>query len=97
MAASDTFDLPEFPRSHAELIIEPIDVGAVVHDARTQKVHVLNTSAAAILQLCDGTRTVPVIVAEVLPKTGASVAQVHDDVSRILGEFRAMRLVDDGF
>ena len=65
----------------------------VVHDAVHERVHVLNKTAAYILQSCDGRRTARAIAADLSSRTGATNACTLPDVERMLGELRALELV----
>jgi pyrroloquinoline quinone biosynthesis protein D len=51
-----------------------------------ERVVVLNEQAAAVIRLCDGSRTVPEIVGELA--TGFAAAPVADDVSAFLHRVR---------
>ena len=51
------------PEAAEELDVNETDDGVIIYDAVTDKVHYLNTTAALILQLCDGSRDTPTIAA----------------------------------
>ena len=57
---------------------------------------VLNPSAAAVLELCDGARSNDAIVAELAVARGSDVETVRRDVTAFLGEMRRRGLVVDG-
>jgi hypothetical protein len=65
----------------------------VVHDAASERVHVLNKTAAFILQACDGTRSPEAIAADLSASTGAPCAQTLPDVERALSTLRELHLV----
>ncbi len=65
----------------------------VVHDPQHERVHVLNKTAAYILQSCDGRRAAQAIADDLSRRTGVPSARVLLDVERTLGEFRALELV----
>jgi methyltransferase-like protein len=65
----------------------------VVHDSEHERVHVLNKTAAYILQSCDGRRTVRAIAEDLSLRTGATSARTFPDVERILTELHALELV----
>jgi len=52
-----------------------------------------NDSARAIWALCDGTRTVDDICAELALEANLSPAQLHSDVQNALERFRALDLL----
>lgn len=55
----------EQPQQIDGLDVTEIPEGLVVYDTATDRVHTLNLSAGAVFVLCDGTRTVDGVVAEV--------------------------------
>jgi len=65
----------------------------VVHDAANERVHVLNKTAAYILQSCDGRRSAEAIAEELSSATGAPSEQTLPDVERALTELRELQLV----
>jgi PqqD family protein of HPr-rel-A system len=65
----------------------------VVHDPVSARVHVLNPTAAYILQACDGTRSPDEIAHALSAGTGAPHAQTLPDVERTIAELRALELV----
>lgn len=46
------------PRARADLEVIASDEGFVVHDASREVVHYLNQTAAIVLSLCDGRRSI---------------------------------------
>lgn len=56
---------PERPRRAAALEVHELEDGLVIYNESTDRVHHLNSTAAAILYLCDGRRTPAGIAAEV--------------------------------
>jgi len=65
----------------------------VVHDPQHERVHVLNKTAAYILQSCDGRRGAQAIADDLSTRTGVPSARVLPEVERALTEFRALQLV----
>jgi hypothetical protein len=47
----------ECPAAIDGLDIHEVEDGLVVYDARSDRVHYLNATAAVVLSLCDGTKT----------------------------------------
>jgi hypothetical protein len=65
----------------------------VVHDSVRERVHVLNKTAAFILQSCDGRRSAAAIAAELTMCTGAPSDRTLPDVQRALSELRSLHLI----
>ena len=76
---------------------EPLaDGGMVLYQTCTQQLMTLNPTAALIWECCDGTLSIPRIVAEVR-EVFPDTPQVEDDVLRLLQELLANgMIVDDG-
>lgn len=56
---------------------------------------VLNATAAAIVQLCDGTRDVPAIAGELAGRfAGGSATAIADDVAALVARLRSRGLVE---
>lgn len=51
------------PRTVEGLDMTEVDDGMIIYDERSDRVHYLNSTAAVVLQLCDGQRTLPDIAA----------------------------------
>lgn len=76
-------------RKSQDLEIHIVEGQCVVYDTGADRVHYLNPTAALVLELCDGSRSVPEIAALVqeayaLPETPI------DDVSRCLQSLSEM-------
>ena len=65
----------------------------LVHDAEHHKVHVLNSTAARILQMCDGTRDVDEIAGSLSSQTGQPRERVLRDVAGALEVFLDLKLI----
>jgi hypothetical protein len=81
------------PTKANEMEIRKVDGDALVHDPAHDKVHVLNGTAANILEMCDGTRSSTDIARALCDVTGADFSVVSCDVAAILDEFVALQLV----
>jgi len=55
---------------------------------------VLNESAAAVVKLCDGTRSVDGIVAELAAASGAPAERVETDVRELLARLAERKLLE---
>lgn len=66
-----------------------IDNEMVLYDANLGQAGYLNTSAAAVWQLCDGALTAEGIASALAAEIGEDPASLLPDVVAILAEFRA--------
>ena len=66
----------------------------MLYDETADRVHMLNATAAAIWELCDGQTDEPEMVAAICQLTGLPVEVIEEDVSRLLAEFAKAGLVD---
>jgi len=81
------------PRAREDVVLRSVAGDWVLYDPRTQDLHVLNVTAAAVWSAADGTRDVAAI-ADALGEhlDGAPEPdQIQADVARVLARFR-----DDG-
>lgn len=53
----------------------------------------MNTSARAIWELCDGTRTIEDICSELSDAAGVAPEELHDDVERAIERFDTLGLL----
>jgi PqqD family protein of HPr-rel-A system len=81
------------PSKTQELEIRKVGDDVLVHDPAHGKVHVLNATAGAVLEMCDGARSAEEIARSLSDATGADRAVVTRDVETILSEFRTLRLL----
>jgi hypothetical protein len=77
----------------ASFAIRQVDGDFILHDRRSDTVHRLNSVAAVIWQLCDGTRDPSAIVSEVALIFGKSRSEIGPDVEEILARFMDAGLV----
>jgi hypothetical protein len=77
-----------------ELRKKPVDDAVLAHDATYRKIHVLNTTAAAILELCDGRRNVEQINISLAQTTDIQPEIIAGDVSAILKQFRKLDVLE---
>jgi len=76
-----------YPRRRADLFRRDVEEELLLYDPRTGEVFLLNGTAAAIFELCDGSRSPQAIADEILTVLPADPDQVLADVHRILEEF----------
>jgi hypothetical protein len=65
---------------------------SLLHDPAHGKVHVLNATAGAVLEMCDGARSAEEIARSLCDATGTDTV-VARDVEAILREFGTLRLL----
>jgi len=71
-----------------DLSARQVGVDLVLYDSAGREVHVLNSSAAKVFELCDGSHTLEEM-AKVLTESfdGIDYVQAYEDVKRILNIF----------
>jgi len=82
------------PRRRGELVQSPGTDGSTVYERDTDSLHVLNESAHAIWELCDGRTTPEEMAAAIAEVTGIGVEQAISDVEQTLEKLRELGLVD---
>ena len=80
------------PRIREDLIFRDVDEDHVVYDPVNDRTLLLNLTAAVIVELCDGSRTVDDIVAEVAAAFDQNADAIRADVGKTLQMLRR-----DGF
>lgn len=80
----------DYPRRSEALKTQQAGRDVLVHDVQRGKIHVLNETAAKVLDACDGSTGVQEIAHRIAPQHAAQAAQ---DVARILEEFRSLGLL----
>ena len=79
--------LPERPQQRPDLVFRQIDDDFVVYDPVSDHTLLLNASSAAVLELCDGTRTVDDMANEVAAAFQVEPSAVHAEVVSSLEQF----------
>jgi hypothetical protein len=84
--------------SSPPIVVEGLDIRTagnevIVHDPTHEKVHVLNSTAALVLELCDGRHSTEEIAAALSARTGAPLERVRPDVEAVLRSFRELAFV----
>lgn len=83
-----------FPRRRDDLRVELVAGGHVLHEANdAADVHLLNETAFALWQLCDGRTSPEEMAAGVSQLFGRSGAAALDDVDRTLAELAQRGLI----
>lgn len=84
------------PRFRDDLVTVELDSEAVIYDEQTGDLHHLNPTATIVMQLCDGTVTVPQLSREIAEAFDVEVEQVRPQVRDLVREFRRAGLLADG-
>ena len=81
------------PQALETLEIRVVGDESIVHDPTNDKLHVLNSTAAKILKLCDGNRTQADITNALCAEMNGDAPTVAQDVERIVGQFSELGLI----
>lgn len=71
----------------------PGSEGWTVYEPETDSLHVLNDSAKAIWELCDGETSSSEMAAAISELTGISDSQAESDVRAALSDLRSINLI----
>ncbi len=71
----------------------PGSEGWTVYEAETDSLHVLNDSAKAIWELCDGETSPSEMAVAISELTGISDSQAKSDVQAALSDLRSINLI----
>lgn len=81
------------PRLRSDLVTRDVADDFLVYDPDNGETYLLNPTAAAIVELCDGTTDAAAIADEIATITHADRAPVLVDVERTLQDLTKKRLV----
>lgn len=81
------------PLAVTGLEVRQTGADVIVHDPSNEQIHVLNRTAGAVLELCDGRHDPAAIAASLCAATGAPPERVLPDVEAALATFRQLRFV----
>lgn len=82
------------PRHRGALATEEVEEDLLLYDSDKDHVHLLNVSASAIFELCDGTRTAQEIAQEIAKLVTPGDHDIGKDVGQTLGELREKGLIE---
>ncbi len=82
------------PKAVSTLDVRDVRDETVVHDAASQRIHVLNRAAAAVLRMCDGRHSEEAIARELVGGDSALLVRARNDVLRILATFASLQLIE---
>ena len=83
------------PGARSGLVVLELDDELVVYDAAQRSLHHLNATATLVWRLCDGTRSVAVIVATIAEMAAIDVELVRADVVDLIAGLRTASLLVD--
>lgn len=83
------------PKRRGELSGKAGPEGWAVYEPETDSVHVLNETARAIWELCDGNTSAEEMAQAIAELTEIELDQAQRDVEQALGQLEALRLVSD--
>jgi len=83
------------PTAVPHLQIKEIDQQVLVHDARSDMIHVLNPTAGYILRLADGTRETEEIARLFAENSAIDIDQANQDVQSIIAEFQRLEIISE--
>jgi hypothetical protein len=83
------------PRARPDLSFVPLDDNVAIYDEVGQVLVMLNSSAAAVLERCDGTTTFELLVAGLAVDHAADPQVIRRDTWLTLRKFASMGLVAD--
>ena len=84
------------PRARDDVVFRSVSGDWVLYDPRSQDLHVLNVTAAAVWSFCDGSSTPDAIARELAERLDDAPAPevVRRDVETALARFRADGLLE---
>ena len=85
---------PQHPTLRHDLIFRQVEEHFVVYDPVTDRTALFNLTAAVVLDLCDGSRTVEEIAAAVAETFAADAAEVAENVTSSIEEFAGQGLLE---
>lgn len=82
------------PTRRSDVTVQHVGGDIILHDGARGKAHVVNATAARILELCDGTATPDDIAASLALTYDVQAADLRADVERTIATFQQLQLVD---
>ena len=82
------------PKVREDLVVVDIDGEAVVYDPAEVVLHHLNTTAAVVFKLCDGSGTTRELSEDIAEVLGMSVNTVLRQVQHVVSQFKQAGLLD---
>jgi len=86
---------PARPKVRADLAVVEIDGEIIVYDERDGDLHHLNSAAAVVFQLLDGTSTAVELAASIAEAFEVRADEVESQVRTVIRRFRSAGLLDE--
>jgi hypothetical protein len=83
------------PKRKETLVTEEVNDDFLVADFRESTMHVLNPTAAAVFEMCDGQRSISEIAAILAEYFRMPAEAVGQDVLKIVGEFQKLGFLEE--
>lgn len=87
-------NMDEKPKRKDNLVAEDMDDDVLVADFRKSEMHVLNPTAAAIWEMCDGEHTAEQIADTLAEHFGVTAEEIQSDVANMLADFNEKGLLE---
>ena len=87
--------MSEYPRRRGKVVQTAGPDGWTIYESETDSLHVLNASAKAIWDLCDGLTNSSEMAEAISELTGVAIPQVRRDVDATLDRLAELALVAD--
>jgi PqqD family protein of HPr-rel-A system len=91
--SSASFSPTARPRPAADVSTYALDDDLVLYDARTTAAHVLNSTAAHIWRLCDGSRDLSALASQLAAAFALEPSQARADVADLVTSLHAAGLL----
>ena len=79
-------DIGDRPELRSDLVFRQIDADVIVYDPVHDQTVLLNVTAAMVLDLCDGSRSIDEVATEVAATFSQEKKRVLEDVETIVNE-----------
>ena len=86
--------MSENPKLRADVLTRDVDDEILIYDPKNGEVFLLNATAAAIIELCDGHTPIPSIVQEIVKALAADPETVQKDVNKILLDMKQKGILE---
>src|SRR5579883_2430397 len=74
-------------KAASDLEIRPVGGEVIVHDVASGQIHIINKTAALVLDLCDGDRTIDDVAAEFQQACDIDRSRAESDVREVVEQF----------
>jgi PqqD family protein of HPr-rel-A system len=85
----------ERPKLREDVLLREVEDELLLYDPKTGETLLLNNTAAAIAEMCDGSRSPASIIEEVVSLVEGDPAQIETDIHKIIGDLRERGFVEE--